>query len=112
MDEERIHLCFVVRERKISKMLTLTACKKNERIFYLDILRVLATFAVIAIHVSAQNWYSTDIYSYEWNMFNLFDGFGQMGGSGICNDKWGTIFRSYKIIKLEKNYIPKYSASC
>ena len=74
MDEERIHLCFVVRERKISKMLTLTACKKNERIFYLDILRVLATFAVIAIHVSAQNWYSTDIYSYEWNMFNLFDG--------------------------------------
>lgn len=54
-------------------MSALTSCKKKERIFYLDVLRVLATFGVITIHVSAQNWYSTDIYSYEWNMFNIFD---------------------------------------
>ncbi|MBO5477828.1 MAG: acyltransferase family protein [Clostridia bacterium] len=46
---------------------------KNQRIEYIDLLRIIATLAVIVIHVSAQNWYSTDITSYSWNLFNIYD---------------------------------------
>lgn len=47
--------------------------KKQKRILYLDLLRIIATIAVIIIHVSAQNWYSTNISSFAWNIFNIFD---------------------------------------
>lgn len=43
------------------------------RIEYLDLLRIIATIGVIAIHISAQNWYDTNIRSFEWNVFNVWD---------------------------------------
>lgn len=46
---------------------------KKDRIIFLDILRILATIAVIFIHVAAQNWSDTDPTSYEWNVFNVYD---------------------------------------
>lgn len=45
----------------------------NKRIEYFDLLRILAVFAVIVLHVSAQNWYYTDVHSFEWNVFNVYD---------------------------------------
>ncbi len=39
----------------------------------LDILRIIATFAVIVLHVSAQNWMNVNVRSFEWNVFNLYD---------------------------------------
>lgn len=47
--------------------------EKKDRIIYLDILRILATIAVITIHVSAHHWYATSPVSYEWNVFNFYD---------------------------------------
>lgn len=47
--------------------------EKKDRIIYLDILRMLATIAVVTIHVSAYNWYTTSPASYEWNVFNFYD---------------------------------------
>ena len=44
-----------------------------KRIEYLDLLRVIAIFGVIVVHISAQNWYSTDIHSMEWHVFNIWD---------------------------------------
>lgn len=45
----------------------------TSRTVYFDYLRVFATFAVIILHVSAQNWYSTDVNGFDWQVFNFFD---------------------------------------
>ena len=45
----------------------------QNRIFYLDKLRVLAIFSVIVIHVSATMWYSTPVKSFDWQMMNIYD---------------------------------------
>ncbi len=44
-----------------------------ERTIYFDYLRVFAVFAVVVLHVSAQNWYVTDVDSLEWQVFNFAD---------------------------------------
>ena len=46
---------------------------ERKRIAYLDNLRVVATFAVIMIHVAAQNWYSQDVNTTAWKVFNFYD---------------------------------------
>ena len=44
------------------------------RVIYFDFLRVLATFAVIVLHLSAQHWADTDVFSNAWLAFNLYGG--------------------------------------
>lgn len=51
----------------------------KERKNYLDYLRILSAFSVVVLHVSAQNWYSADIYGFEWNMFNIYDSIFRFG---------------------------------
>ena len=46
---------------------------RRDRVIYLDLLRIISSFAVIMIHVAAQNWYSTDVKSAEWMTFNVYD---------------------------------------
>lgn len=43
------------------------------RVLYLDFLRILAALAVIMIHVSAQNWETVDIRSYERQVFAAYN---------------------------------------
>ncbi len=45
----------------------------SPRIEYFDALRVLATLAVVVLHLSAQNWASIDVTSRAWFAFNLYD---------------------------------------
>lgn len=40
---------------------------------YLDYLRVMATIAVVMIHVSAQNWGNVPVMSSEWIIFNIYN---------------------------------------
>ena len=47
----------------------------KKRIEYLDLLRILATFAVILLHVAASNWQAVPLDSYAWKIFNLADSF-------------------------------------
>lgn len=47
--------------------------KLNNRIIYADILRIIATFAVIILHVSASKWYDLPISEYNWQIFNIYD---------------------------------------
>lgn len=54
----------------------LVAVSQN-RIIYLDVLRILATFAVISIHVCSQNWNKVSLDSYEWNVFNVYNSFSR-----------------------------------
>ena len=44
------------------------------RVIYFDVLRVLATFTVIVLHLSAQHWADTDVFSNAWLAFNLYGG--------------------------------------
>ena len=44
-----------------------------ERKTYCDYLRLIATFAVVVLHVSASNWYSTDVNGLQWQAFNFYD---------------------------------------
>jgi surface polysaccharide O-acyltransferase-like enzyme len=45
----------------------------KERLLYADFLRIIATFAVMFLHIAANQWYSTDINSFEWQVFNIYD---------------------------------------
>lgn len=47
--------------------------KVINRKVYLDYLRVYSALAVIILHVSAQNWYSTDVNGFAWQVFNFTD---------------------------------------
>jgi surface polysaccharide O-acyltransferase-like enzyme len=44
----------------------------NNRNIYADLLRIIATFGVIIIHVSAIRWYITPINSYNWQILNVY----------------------------------------
>lgn len=43
-----------------------------ERTIYFDYIRVFATFAVMILHISAKNWYFTDVNGFNWQVFNFF----------------------------------------
>ena len=42
-------------------------------IIYADLLRIIATFAVIVLHVSASKWYDTPVKDFNWQIYNLYD---------------------------------------
>lgn len=48
--------------------------KKDKRIVYFDVLRILSILAVVVLHVSAQNWDKCKVGSAAWTAFNLGDG--------------------------------------
>ena len=88
--------------------------EKTERVIYLDILRIAATFAVIMIHVTGLHWMSLDLYSSDWDIYNLFRGlsrwavpiFVMISGSVFLCEKRTT---KYETI-LKKNLIRIFTA--
>ena len=70
-----------------------------ERKQYCDYLRVFATFAVVVLHVSATNWYITDVNGMEWQAFNFYDSIVRWGGSYLCYDKRQPFSREGCLIK-------------
>lgn len=46
---------------------------EQTRQHYFDFLRVFAAFAVMILHVSAENWLTADVYSLEWGIMNFYD---------------------------------------
>lgn len=46
--------------------------EKAERTVYFDYLRVFAVFAVIILHVSSQNFYTTDVNGFDWQISNFY----------------------------------------
>ena len=47
--------------------------KKTERIYYIEVLRAMAAFAVVALHVATNNWYGF-IGSTDWIVFTVYGG--------------------------------------
>ena len=52
---------------------------ESKRIVYFDYLRVISVLSVIVLHVAAQNWNNVDTSTYEWNVFNVYDGASRWG---------------------------------
>lgn len=48
--------------------------KRPERIIYFDYLRILASFAVVMVHVAGQAFYKTPLNTTGWHGANIFDG--------------------------------------
>jgi len=51
----------------------------NNRIIYVDLLRITATFSVVLLHVAAGNWGNAALGTYEWNVFNFYDSLVRFG---------------------------------
>lgn len=45
----------------------------NQRIVFLDYLRLIAAFAEIVVHIVALKWYSTSVDSVEWQICNCYE---------------------------------------
>ena len=52
---------------------------KNKRIEYFDWLRVFSCFSVVVLHVSGKKWYSSQILSHEWKIFNFYNSIVRFG---------------------------------
>lgn len=50
-----------------------------QRVFYPDFLRVIAIFAVVAIHVIANKWYAYKPDTSTWQVLNFYEGFVRWG---------------------------------
>ena len=47
--------------------------EKQNRIEYLDLLRIMASVAVIIIHICSSKWYEISSNTVEWNVLNIYD---------------------------------------
>jgi len=45
----------------------------RNRILYLDVLRIMAVFCMMMLHVCASKWYDTPVESFNWNVLNFYD---------------------------------------
>lgn len=63
----------IVEKRKGVDSMKYYADNSTDRQVYFDYLRVFATFAVMILHISAQNWYTTDVNDFAWKIFNFTD---------------------------------------
>lgn len=52
---------------------TKPARAKNTRLVYLDTLRVLSVFAMIVLHITANQWAKIDVNTSEWGILNVYD---------------------------------------
>lgn len=79
---------------------------KRERILYLDVLRIVATYAVIMIHIAAYNWRNVSVFSSEWLAMDLWDGVAR-GGVPVFIMISGALFlsRELTIERIYKNNI-------
>ena len=50
-----------------------------KRKVYCDYLRLIATFAVVFIHVAASNWSNVDVNGIQWQVFNIYDSLVRWG---------------------------------
>lgn len=45
----------------------------SKRVYYLDVLRIVAIFAMMLLHVASVNWYVLPVSSMDWQVLNIYD---------------------------------------
>ncbi len=78
------------------------------RIVSFDYLRVFAAYAVMLLHVSAQNWGKCDVTSTPWLIFNAYNSISRWGVSVFVMIS-GALFldRDIPFSRMLKKYIPR-----
>ena len=67
--------------------LNMTKNKIPQRQYHLDYLRVLASVAIILLHVTAQNMDYVGLAGTEWNIYNICNSASRWGVPVFCNDE-------------------------
>ena len=88
----------------------ITVQKSNNRVFYMDFLRVISMFAVIILHTASSKINSVDIGGLNWQVLNFFDSatrwcvpiFVMISGILFLNPK-----KEISIGNIYKKYIPR-----
>ncbi len=90
----------------------LLSTEKKQRIYYLDYLRVFATFAVVVIHVVAQLWYSEAPKSFNWQILNIYNSLSRWAVPIFVMIS-GVVFlqRDIKIRNIYTKYIPRLAVA-
>lgn len=52
---------------------------KKPHFFYLDVLRMIACFLIVCVHVCALNWNDVEAVSSQWQVMNAYDCIGLLG---------------------------------
>ena len=76
----------------------------NSRKYYLDYLRVAACFAVMMIHVAANNLLNAGVRSFEWQVFNFYDALVRFGVSVFVMISGALFLNPEKTIPVKKLY--------
>ena len=77
---------------------------QKKKILYLDILRILASLAVIAIHVAAQNWNGFKVSTFEWGAFNFFNSLSRWAVPVFCMISGALFLDCDRKVKVKKLY--------
>lgn len=77
---------------------------QKKKILYLDILRIIASIAVIAIHVAAQNWNSYTVDTFEWGAFNFFNSMCRWAVPVFCMISGALFLDCDRKVKIKKLY--------
>ncbi len=51
----------------------------KNRMMHYDLLRIVAAFSVVLLHVASQHWYTLDIYGKDWIIANSYDALFRFG---------------------------------
>lgn len=46
---------------------------ENKSVIYFEYLRIIGSMVIILLHIAAQNWYTVDITSNNWIIFNIYN---------------------------------------
>ena len=75
-----------------------------ERELYIDRIRILASFAVVFLHSSAQYFYEFKFNSFEWKIFNFYDSLVRFAVPLLFMISGALFLKSNKKIEIKKLY--------
>ncbi len=78
---------------------------KQERLIYMDILRILACFSVIMLHSAAQFWYDLPVKSLDWLIVNSYNAIVRFGVPIFAAISGALFLSSPKQISLKRLYV-------
>ncbi len=76
----------------------------QKHIVYLDVLRIIAAFLVVSIHISSFCWYGTSHLSFNWIIMNYADSLSRVGVP-LFIILSGSLFLSRKNLNLKNFYL-------
>lgn len=74
-------------KKHLIMMLKRDSILRVERIIWIELLRIVAVFAVIVLHVATKGWKNADLYSSQWAIYKIAHNNIQIWCVLFCDDK-------------------------